>query len=406
VEKDQKGASEFARHWLALAGATTAVGCGASLFSYTTNYFVLPLEAAEGWSRSEIAFGATLYMLGNAVLMPLVGMLTDRYGVGRVAPIGLAGYGLACLALTMLPVTLPVFYATMLLIAVFCSGTSGIVFGPFIAARFRRRRGIALSILLSGSAVLLVPFASLLTQGIADHGWRFGYGALGAMAIFVGLPAAILSTRGPKLESRPGSHAIGGVSFRQAVRTSAYWKIIIGVIASTLALGGFLNQMSPILVSRGLSVGQAAWLMSLFVLMIVIGRISVGALLDSLRPPLVAMAVMGAAAAGVVLLLIDAPSPLLCSLVVFLLGAAMGAEGDLQAFLIARHFGLGHFATLFGTSAMCTSACLGLGALLFGELYDHTGGYSAPMLIAIGLFIVSGLCFGSLGLEKRPAYEH
>ena len=71
---------EFARHWPELGGAAAAVDTGAALFSYTTNYFVLPLEAAQGGSRSAIAFAATLYMLGTAAMMPLIGMLTDRCG--------------------------------------------------------------------------------------------------------------------------------------------------------------------------------------------------------------------------------------------------------------------------------------------------------------------------------------
>jgi predicted MFS family arabinose efflux permease len=168
-----------------------------------------------------------------------------------------------------------------------------------------------------------------------------------------------------------------------------------------MALGGFLNQLSPLLVSRGLSVASAASFMSLFVLMVVIGRIAVGALLDAFRAPLVCFLVMTFAAAGASLLLTEAPSPLFCTLVVVTLGAAMGAEGDVQAFLIARHFGLAHFATLFGSSAMCTSAGLGLGASIFGGLYDSTGDYRLAILIAMALLVFAGLCFGSIGNEAR-----
>lgn len=399
---------EFASHWRALTGATAAVGTGAALFSYTTNYFVLPLEATEGWSRSAIAFGATLYMLATAMTMPIAGMLADRHGVGRVAPFGLAGYGLACLALALLPAALPVFYTTMLMIAFFCSATSGVVFGPFVADRFHRRRGVALSILLSGNALILIPLAPWLTAMIAEYGWRAGYVILGLCALLIGLPSALLATRGQRRSSGPAQAQAAaaaarpaGASIGTAIRTPAYWKIIAGVIASTLALGGFLNQLSPLLVSRGLSETLAASLMSLFVLMVVVGRVAVGALLDTLRPPLVCMAIMTAAAAGVGLLLSPAPPPLLCALVVVLIGAAMGAEGDVQAFLIARHFGLANFAALFGISAMCTSSCLGLGALLFGVLYDQTGSYTGAILIAMGLLLLSGLCFGSLIREER-----
>lgn len=394
---------EFAQHWPALTGATAAVGTGAALFSYTANYFVMPLEAAQGWSRSAIAFGATLYMIGNALMMPLIGLLTDRLGVGRVAPVALAGYGLLCLGLALLPPGLPVYYTMLALIALFTSGTSGIVFGPFIGERFRRRRGVAFSILLSGNAVLLIPLAPVLTGAIAQYGWQAGYAILGGFALLVGMPGALFATRrgrGP-IQATTDRPTLPGIEIREAVRTTTYWKIIVGVMTSTLALGGFLNQLSPIMVSRGLTPELAAWMMSLFVIMVVVGRIAVGALLDMLYPPLVCLVIMIAAAAGVSLLLLDAPSVWICGFVVILLGAAMGAEGDLQAFLLAKHFGLRNFAALFGTSAMCTSAGLGLGALLFGALYDRTGSYVGPIVIAMALLVISGLSLGSLGLGAR-----
>lgn len=46
---------------------------------------------------------------------------------------------------------------------------------------------------------------------------------------------------------------------------------------------------------------------------------------------------------------------------------------------------------------MCTSACLGLGALLFGALYDGRGDYTVAILIAMALLVIAGLCFGSFG---------
>lgn len=179
---------------------------------------------------------------------------------------------------------------------------------------------MALSILLSGNALLLVPLAPILTGAIADHGRRAGYAILGGLALLLGLPRALVATGAARSRSlTAGPAGERGATIRQAMQTTTYWKIIAGVIASALALGGFLNQLSPLLVSRGIPPGQAASLMALLVLMVVIRRIAIGALLDALRPPLVFMLVMIGAAAGAALLLTDAPSPLLCAFVVMLL---------------------------------------------------------------------------------------
>lgn len=387
---------EFRQNWLALLGATAAVGTGASMFTYTANFLVVPLETAEGWSRSQVAFGATLFMFANALMMPVIGILTGRYGARRVGVTCMAAFGsLACL-LALLPASLSVYYSTILTLALFGAGVNGVVFGPVIAERFRRRRGLALSIMLSGSALLLIPIAPALSFAISEFGWRAGYAALGTMALLIGLPGALAASRAQT--ARPEESARAGGGLCDAIRTAAYWKIIFGVVFSALPLGGFLNQMSPLLISRGLSGTHAALLTSLFVSMVLVGRIGVGALLDLLRASLVSMSVMLVAAAAVSLLLLQAPSIVLCGIVVAALGAAMGAEGDIQAYLLARHFDLHSFAALFGTSAMCTTMGFGLGALMFGTLYDWYGNYIIAVVLSMLSFGIAGFFFGSLAL--------
>lgn len=397
--------AELKQHWAGLAAVTLAVGVGAALFSYTATFFVLPLQEASGWSRGEVAAGITMFMFGNALAMPLAGRLTDRLGVRPVGSIALTAYGALCLALAFLPLSLMGYYAILLTMGLICSGTSGVVFGPYVAQRFEHARGTALAIMMSGTALILIPFNRLLVELIDWGSWRAGYVALGLAALLVGLPLTLLATRSERRrrEARQGSEV--GARLLEAMRSSVYWKIIFGVIFSTLALGGFLNQLSPLLVDRGLSSETSAWLMSFFVLMVLIGRIASGALLDVFPPRFVAAGIMTAAALGLLPLLMDQPSVWMCAAAICLMGAAMGAEGDLQAFLLARHFGLRNFAALFGTSAMCTSACLGLGALLFGTIYDRTGGYDLAIIIAALLFLSAAASFFGIRDGVRGSWQ-
>ena len=399
---------EWRPGWRTLVGATGATATGAGMLAYTASYFVKPLEAAMGWARADIAFGATLGHVTIALTMPVVGLLADRFGAKLVGLLGLIGYGLLCLVMATMPIQLATYYVALVAISILAAGTSAVVFSPLVASRFKRRRGTALGIMMSGSALLLIPLAPVLVNIINTMGWQAGYIMLGAMALFIGVPSAIFAIRqtpGPLVSVRGGQEKAPGLGLLEAIKTATYWKMIGGVVFSTLPLGGFLHQLSALLSDKGLSVAEVGGMASLYVIAIMTGRLTVGLLLDLLSPPLVVFCIMVSAATGTLLLLPDAPPLMICMLATCMVGSAMGAEGDIQAFFTARQFGLRAFSTIFGTFAMCTATGFGFGALVFGQLHDLQGGYQLALALAAGSFLIAGLCFGSVSGKGRRHEE-
>lgn len=396
--RDQSEVREFRDHWPVLLGATAAVASGASLFVYAASYFVKPLAAAFGWSRGEIGFGATIASLTVAVAMPFMGMLTDRLGPRLIGTVGLLCYATMCFLLASVTNSLAVFYALLFLTAIAYAAVTPAVIAPLVAATFRKRRGLALGIMMSGPAMLLALFAPALVALIGAASWRGGYVALGCLALFMGLPGLIFASRavGTRLNREDRNKNSDGLTLGQAVRTGTYWKLILATIASTLPLGGLVHQYAPLLSDKGLPGTQVALLGSLFVISVVIGRTGVGFLLDSYRPPLVAMGVLFCAAAASLLMLNPSPSILACAVFLLMTGCAMGAEGDFHAFFAARQFGLAGFSAIFGTFSMCTSAGFGFGAYIFGTVFDRFGSYDKAILMSVAGLLIGALLFGSL----------
>ncbi|GLT01830.1 MFS transporter [Sphingobium jiangsuense] len=391
-------AREFRDHWPVLLGASAAVASGASLFVYAASYFVKPLAAAFGWTRGEIAFGATIASLTVAVAMPVMGMLTDRFGPRRIGTAGLLSYATMCFLLASVTNSLAVFYGLLFLTAVAYAAVTPAVIAPLVAATFHKQRGLALGIMMSGPAMLLALFAPLLVALIGAASWRAGYAALGCLALFLGLPGLLFASRavGKRLQREQKDKSADGLTLGQAVRTSTYWKLILATIASTLPLGGLVHQYAALLSDKGLVGAQVALMGSLFVVSVVIGRTGVGFLLDSFRPPLVAMAVLICAAAASLLMFDPSPTMLACAVFLFMTGCAMGAEGDFHAFFAARQFGLKGFSAIFGTFSMCTSAGFGFGAYMFGTVYDRFGSYDKAILLSASGLLIGALLFGSL----------
>jgi MFS family permease len=387
---------EFRAGWVALVGATAAVSTGGALYNYTASFFIKAIQGDFGWSRAEIATGSMIMSLTSALLLPGIGHLTDRYGPLRVGGLGLAGYGLMLLALSSIPGKLAFYYAVLFGLAMTFAASTAVTFAPLVAKRFIQRRGLAFGIMMSGPAILLIPVSPLLTALIAQAGWRTGYMALGLGALFIGIPGLLIASRGFGRVSPKTKVIAPGLGFRDVLRTRTYWKLIVGTLFSTIPLGGFLHQYAPLLTDKNFSTTEVGLLGSIFVSMVLIGRTTVGALLDVLHPSRVAMASLWSAAAGSLLMLAAHPSFVLAALFLGLIGAAFGAEGDVQAFFSARQFGLRCFSTVFGTLAMLNTAGVGIGALIFGWIYDTHGTYDIAIYIAAASLALGGVIFGSL----------
>ena len=405
VEEPAKG--ELARGWRTLVGATGAAATGLQLFVYTNSYFVKPLQEDMGWTRGEISAGVGYAAVVSACFLPVMGVLTDRYGAKRVGTVGLAGYGLMCLALAMLPPSLMLFYAALMVLGAVYTAASLVVFAPLVARQFDKRRGLALGINLSGASILLIPLAPLLTNLIATAGWRAGYASLGGLALVVGLPCLWLAASQTPFVRVKTERGAAWTDFRSVLATRDFWQIMIAALCGGAAVGGFLHHLQPIASDKGYSTTEIGLLASFFVVMVAVGRTVMGILLDLLRPQAVAAAVLLAAAGGALLMRYGPPSLPLSYGVMVLVGGAMGAEADIHAFFVARRFGLARFATLFSVISTVVFAALGFGGALFGAIFDTTQSYDGALLAACGLFIASAVLFGTVSLkppgEAAPA---
>jgi MFS family permease len=87
-----QAAAEFRRGWSVILAAAVGVGLGVTgLPIYTTGQFILPLQTAFGWNRAEISSGLLCLTVVGVVMAPIIGLLTERFGVRRVAITAMLG---------------------------------------------------------------------------------------------------------------------------------------------------------------------------------------------------------------------------------------------------------------------------------------------------------------------------
>lgn len=409
VEAARADAGEWRRGWPMVVAAMIGIGTGPGLFQNLSSLFTPGMAAEFGWTRGQIATAAGLGLLGG-LAAPFLGRLTDRVGaraviVGAMLLLGAAYAGLAAMSGRLWQYQL-----LIVCLALSVPGTSALVYGKLVSARFLRHRGLALAVATSGLSVTTLILPPVLAAAIAVWGWRGGFAALAVTVAGVALPLVLLAIRGAALGPARRDPALDpevplpGLSGAEARRTGRFWTLGGAALLINVATVGLVTQLVPFGLDRGLAATQAAALLTSYGASQIVGRFAMGFLVDRFpAPPLAAGAALISTVAFVGLQF-DGPGFALAMLLVFGAGLMNGAEHDLLPYLVGRLFGLKAYGEVYGSLLLMALIGTATGIVGFGRLHDATGGYTVALAIAAaGLLLAAGL-FLSLG--RLPAQRH
>lgn len=386
MKTDQR--REFSEGWPVLLAATLGVSVATTAIPfYSMGVFIRPLEVARGWSRSEIAFAASLlsFILPLAILW--LGKLIDRFGVRSIAVSGHVMLGLCYLALSSGGSDIRIFWAIYAVAAITAVGASPITYTRAVIQCFDRNRGLAIGICMSGAGVSAAIAPATLEWVIRTHGIASGYQALAAtlfavaMLVFFLLPNT--RTAVPLVEVPPSGEAI---STMQAGRDRPYLAlsvICIGIFAVALSINGYVIHMVPLLEAQGLSSQEAAKVVTSLGLAVIAGRLVTGYSLDRISTGLICTAVLSGTVCGIWLLYSGTPS--VAPLAAALIGFAIGAEVDVVAYLMSRVFTKEAFPRYFSFAYASFMLGAGISPLLAAQSFERHGDYTLFFLFSSGL---------------------
>jgi MFS family permease len=394
---DPRGAwGEFRAHGLALAAATLGVALSVSALPfYTAGVFVGPLQAAFGWTRAEVAVANTALFWAIGLASPLVGAAIDRIGVRRVVMASMlalsAGFG----ALSLLNGDLTLYVAIAGGMGFLGAGASAIAFTRVVNARFTRARGLALGVCLMGSGVMGFIAPPLLEEVIAGPGWRWAYRAL-AGVLLLALPLMLLlDAQASPVAGRSQQAAVNRLGDRR------FWLLMGAVILMSFATMGAAYHLTPLLTDLHGSAEVAARQAGLLGVSVVLTRVISGWALDRVFAPMVGgvVAAMGALAC----IMLGQGLAVGSVAAVLMLGAALGAEFDIMAYLAARYFPPGAYGRVYGPIFGVSVVVSGLSPLVLGGLYDSAGDYRLGYGLTTAAFVAAIPCFLALG--RYPGAE-
>ena len=394
--------------------------------------FVIPMSEAFDWSRTTISIAAALGWLVNGVTQPLVGHVFDRYNSRRVILVSLALAGLSTAALAFTFHILFLVFMFSFVLSAAMSGASIGTLGPLLARWFQRRRTTVLGLVVAGSSMgglLLVPFSAYLVQ---LTNWRTSWAVLGLIIIGVGLPLAFFFLRNrpsdlglqpdgdpappqnAALERRRGLFEVD--QWWRSFNSRPIWHLSASYTVCGVTVGLISIHFVPYAEEHiGVSPTTAGIIFGYMMGLNVLGGIGGGILADRFGRKNVLAAVYfvrfiayAALVGGLIAVQRDisipilAGSPGLLSLWVFatLAGFSWIASVPVTTSLTADVYGLRALGTISGISFLCHQVGAFASITLAGVLYDRTGSYLIPFLIAGALLLPASISAFTINEKK------
>lgn len=365
--------------------------------------FVLPLSEEFGWKRAQVASVYSAFLVVTGLAAPLTGMLIDRWGPRVVYPMGVVLLASSCLLSSRLN-QLWQFQVVVGLLAGMGVSMLGMVPASMLISRwFRNRMSTAMGVAYAGFGTGTIVVVPLAQRSIELFGWRDTYQSMG-MATLVALPLLLLlpwrkmveigprPAPGRRPEAGAGSgKAADGSLLRHALRTRAYWQIVVLFSFTSLNTFSVITQVVPFWVQSGLSPLEAAAAFGTAGMLSIFGIMTAGWAGDRFGYRATVTVTFVSTFLGIASLIVFSftRAPWLVVAFIVCFGLAQGARGPIVSSLAASHFGGPGFATIYGTMFAWMSVAGAVGTFIAGFLYDFTGGYRAGFVFSMTCVLVA-----------------
>lgn len=296
------------------------------------------------------------------------------------------------------------------------AGTPGATMMPagrLVLTWFPQTRGRMMGLVTSGNNIgsgVAVPIVAGL---IGLIGWRWTWGVIGIALL--GLALIILLTirdnadevrkeRGKRWAPRTDAHSTeensnAGLTTSDAIRTSTFWFLVIGMTLQQFVRTGVVSQLVPHLEQVGFTRAIAAAMMIMLAFFAASSKLIFGRLSESITARISFIVIMILQGIGLSILLASSGTFMIwIAIVVF--GLGMGGVGTLTPLVIFDMFGLRQFGSISGLANLGITIPVLIGPILAGLIFDSTGQYNVMFAITICLLAISIGCFL---LVKNPA---
>lgn len=387
------------RAWLIVWGVAVGqlVSWGTQFYAFAL--YVVPMEQALGWSRTELNAALSIGLLVAGLVAVPVGSWIDRVG-GRALMTGGSLLGALLLAIWPLVGSLWLFYAVWALLGLSMAAT---LYDPAFAVMTRTfpqdyRRAITAVTLVGGLAsTAFIPLTQLL---ISRLGWQDSLHVLAAFNVLCAAIHASLIPRATPPAQRIAA-ADAGDSLRAALRRPSFWALTLAFTLNALTFTAMIFHLVPLLSDRGMGMELIVAGFTLIGPMQVAGRILLVTFGRRLSMGTVGSLVILAYPVVIVILMLP-PSALSLFSFATIYGLANGTLTIIRGVIVADYYGQRAYGAINGAITMPTSIARAAAPFLAALIWQAAGGYGPVLWALFVVALVSAVCFWlGVAFERR-----
>lgn len=377
---------------------------------YAFSLFVVPMEHAMGWSRTQTNGALSFGLLISGLAAYPIGAWIDHGHGRRIMVLG-SLLSTAMLLLWSHANSLGTLFIVWGGLGVSMAAT---LYDPVFAIitrdyprNFRTR--ITLITLVAGFAsTVFIP----LTQGLVDwFGWRNALVALAAFNFVICLPIHVLAigsgrARASAASERSRAREANKASTGRALRSPTFWALAVCFTAYYSTFAALTFHLVPLMVERGVRASAILATMAIIGPAQVVARAIWFTVGRNTKPAIVGMVVTIAFPASVVLLLFSGTSTLALALFALVYGGANGMMTILRGTIVQDIMWTEGFGAISGMLSMPSNIAKGIAPISAAAIWSIGHAYGQVEWTVLAVSLVSALAFlVAVQASRRHAIE-
>ena len=370
--------------------------------------FTIPVITELGITRTAFTLGNSLLHAMGIFFSPFITKKLAKGNMKKIQSISIVLFAItfATYGLANKPIH---FYISSVILGILYLNTSLIPVSMMINNWFEEKRGLAMSLAMTGIGVGGFIFSPLITSLIGNFGWRNTYFIFAAIILVISLPISLFvfakspEDKGLKpygFKSKDQVERKSSVSLKQEkfilTKKESFIKpffilMIVGMVTNGLVSNGGLGQFPPALEELHGPAVQAI-IVSLYSVFGIFGKLFIGWIND--RFGLVQASFVGCitfAMAFACMLFAENITVLYIMTVFFGIGMAIGTV--LPPLITSAIFGQKRYGEFYGYVSSATQVGLSLGSLLVASIFDLTNTYKIAWIVLIILTLLTLFCW-------------
>ena len=264
---------------------------------------------------------------------------------------------------------------------------------------FGERRGTALGLTTAGMELGGMVIAMVAGYLDVAYGWRFAYAVLAIPLVVIVVPLYLIFVRTrpvpaavtvDKPSLAESALALPGLEVREALRTRAFWMLVVLQFCFTFAIGGSFIHLVQYLIDIGYTHAAGTKVIGLSLGLALIGKPAMGALGDRIGGKNALALCLLVGAVNIAFLLFARTLWILVAFT-FVSGITGAAPVALGPMVQVETLGLRRYGTIAGLLGIAFTLGAMMGPTIVGKVADATGTYTVSFEVCALVALVGGV---------------